>query len=279
MSGDRSGRVGFMQGRLLPPFEGRIQAFPRGAWAREFEIASARGFPFLEWIFEAEDYERNPLWTAEGVERIRAVSAAHGVRVASVMADYFMERPLFRGNVEDRRFSAGVLEILLDRCGALGIPVLEIPMVDGARLEGSDHENALADALLAALPRARARGVRLSLETDLPPARVRKLLDRPGLEEVGANYDMGNSAALCYDPVEEIAAYGERILNVHVKDRRRGGGSVPLGEGDACAERVIAALKRIFYAGPFVLQTARAPGADAEVLCRYRDRVEAWLAA
>ena len=47
------------------------------------------------------------------------------------------------------------------------------------------------------------------------------------------NYDIGNSASLGYIPAEELSAYGERISDVHVKDRAFGGGSVILGKGSA----------------------------------------------
>ena len=33
-------RVGFMQGRLSPPVDGRIQAFPHDQWHEEFALAS-----------------------------------------------------------------------------------------------------------------------------------------------------------------------------------------------------------------------------------------------
>ena len=60
-----------------------------------------------------------------------------------------------------------------------------------------------------------------------------------------ANYDTGNSASLGYDPVEELGAYGPRIGSVHVKDRVRGGGTVPLGEGDARVETVFDLLHEL----------------------------------
>ena len=49
----------------------------------------------------------------------------------------------------------------------------------------------------------------------------------------GINYDIGNSASYGYNHMEEISAYGDRILNVHVKDRKYMGSTVPLGSGDA----------------------------------------------
>ena len=43
---------------------------------------------------------------------------------------------------------------------------------------------------------------------------------------------MGNSASLGYDAQEEIDLLGNKIINVHIKDRIRSGTTVPLGTGD-----------------------------------------------
>ena len=50
-----------MQGRLLPPIKGHIQAFPEKRWREEFAIAGECGLGFIEWIFEAQNWESNPI--------------------------------------------------------------------------------------------------------------------------------------------------------------------------------------------------------------------------
>ena len=63
------------------------------------------------------------------------------------------------------------------------------------------------------------------------------------------NYDSGNSSSLGYHPRDEFAAYGCRVGSVHIKDRVRGGGTVPLGTGNADFPALFAALKKIAYRG------------------------------
>ena len=87
--------------------------------------------------------------------------------------------------------------------------------------------------------------------------RFRSLLDKLPHPYLKANYDSGNSSSLGYDVREEIAAYGERIGSVHIKDRVRGGGTVPLGTGDAEIPVLLSELSRIGYKGDFVMQIAR----------------------
>src|SRR4051794_19639769 len=87
-------RIGVMQGRLSPRPEGKLQEFPWRSYREEFARAARLGLHSIEWIFEAPRFEENPLWTEAGREEIRELTAASGVRVQSVCADYFMVRRL-----------------------------------------------------------------------------------------------------------------------------------------------------------------------------------------
>jgi hexulose-6-phosphate isomerase len=92
------------------------------------------------------------------------------------------------------------------------------------------------------------------------------------------NYDSGNSASLGYSVTEEFAAYGERIGSVHVKDRVRGGTTVPLGTGETDFESFFAALRRIEYGGDLILQVARdEPGKETHWARQNREFVAARL--
>jgi len=77
------------------------------------------------------------------------------------------------------------------------------------------------------------------------------------LDYVQANYDIGNSASLGFDPKEELEAYGLKILNVHVKDRKLGSTTVPLGTGNAKINYVLQKLQEIGYSGGLTMQAAR----------------------
>jgi len=72
-----------------------------------------------------------------------------------------------------------------------------------------------------------------------------------------ANYDMGNSASLGYGPKDELLAYGEYVVTVHVKDRVLGGETIQLGKGDTDFDTCFAMLAKIGYKGPYILQAAR----------------------
>ena len=84
--------------------------------------------------------------------------------------------------------------------------------------------------------------------------------------------DSGNSASHGYDPVEETAAYGERISDIHIKDRVFGGGSVKLGDGDADIPGFFKLLERYDYSGPLIMQAYR----DAEGISIFKEQID-WI--
>ena len=43
-----------MQGRLSPPVDGRIQAFPRVWWREEFALADEADLRIMEWTLDHE---------------------------------------------------------------------------------------------------------------------------------------------------------------------------------------------------------------------------------
>lgn len=267
--------IGVMQGRLLPRIDGRIQAFPWKDWPSEFPTARDVGFDTIEFIFEGPDIRRHPLLSPSGRDSINRAVDESGVRVGSICADYFMDEPLFRGSVAERDDRREVLSDLIDAAAGVGARFLEIPCVDRSALQSERERSDLVDAIAAVLPKAEEKKVGILLETDLVPAEFRSLIDRWSHPLVGANFDSGNSASLGYEPVDEIATLGDTIKNVHIKDRLRGGTTVPLGTGAAKFDDVFESLGRIGYDGALILQTARDVD-DVGVASRYLGMVRQW---
>lgn len=267
-----------MQGRLSPQVNGRIQAFPWSCWREEFPLAAHHGFSLMEWTLDQDRLAENPLMTEGGRAEIADLSRRHGIAVASVTGDCFMQAPFWKlagepGEARRRDFQA-----VAGACAAAGVSMIVVPLVDQGRLETMEQEDVLVSFLLEEVASLRSRRLRVAFESDLAPGDLTRFIQRLDPDVFGVNYDIGNSASLGFDPAEEIACYGDRIVGVHVKDRRRGGPSVPLGSGDADLDAVFRALGRARYAGSYILQTARATDGDhAGVLCRDRGLTEGWL--
>ena len=144
-------------------------------------------------------------------------------------------------------------------------------------MSNSEEENFLVEFLVEQEQFFQASGVKVIFESDFHPQKLKKFISGLSQTTYGINYDIGNSAALDYDPVEEFSAFGNRIFNVHVKDRPVGGTTVPLGSGDADFPTVFGLLRSYEYTGNFILQTARAePGNHSSALVKYKSMVEDW---
>jgi hexulose-6-phosphate isomerase len=248
--------IGIMQGRLSPRIDGKIQAYPASTWQKEFEIAQELGYAAIEWIVE-KPVETNALMTDSGKAEIKRVIASTGVRVDYVCADVFMQQPLVRMTEETKLQNKDYLLEILKNSKEVGAIGVEIPFVDNSSIKNDKEKQEFIDAMQDAFKLAKDLDIKISLETDLSPKEFRELLENIDLEHVQANYDIGNSASLGYDPTQEVDAYGSKILNVHVKDRKLRGTTVPLGSGNANIELVFQKLQEVKYTGGITMQAAR----------------------
>jgi len=246
-----------MQGRLVPPEGGRFQSFPCARWRDEFALAAQARLSGIEWIFDLCGEDVNPLISDTGIAEMLALSQQTGIAVRSLCADYFMDKPFLRTTQSERRQLIQKMEWLLSRCKLLGIGRIVIPFVDNSRIEGPDEEAQAISILRTILPAAEVNGVELHVETSLGPQAFAALLEQCPHPSVRVNYDSGNSASLGYSVSEEFAAYGHRIGSVHIKDRKLGGGTVPLGTGAADLPSLFRGLAALNYSGDYVLQIAR----------------------
>lgn len=269
-----------MQGRLSPPVDGKIQAFPWAHWRDEFALAERHGFALMEWTLDHERLDENPLMTVAGRQEIDALSRRHGIDIGSLTGDCFMQAPFYKEQGSRRRALIEELKAILEAAAALSMRFVLIPLVDNGRLEDEVQRDTLIAGLEEVAGMLGADGPTIVFESDFAPPQLADFMDHLPGPSFGINYDIGNSAALGYDPVQEIAAYGRRIVNVHIKDRVAGGTTVPLGTGNADLPHVFRILAGIGYRGDYILQTARAAdGDDVAAACRYRDMVKGWIEA
>ena len=248
--------IGIMQGRLSPRIDGKIQAYPASTWQKEFEIAQEIGYAAIEWIVE-KPVETNALMTDSGKAEIKKVIASTGVRIDYVCADIFMQQPLVRMTEKTTSQNKEYLLEILKNAKEVGAIGVEVPFVDNSSIKSDTEKQEFIDVMQGAFKLAKDLELKISLETDLPPLAFKELLEDIDLDYIQANYDIGNSASLGFNYNEELEAYGNKILNVHVKDRKLGGTTVPLGTGSADIQGVFQKLNEIGYAGGITMQAAR----------------------
>lgn len=273
--------IGIMQGRLTDPKGRGIQFFPFDNWKEEFKAAKDLGVEEIEFIFDYENYEENPLWQDEGASIKKAVDET-GINIKSVCFDYFMRRPFFKYCGEERakvyEENIRIINHILHNMKQIGTFLIEIPLVDNSSLKSEEEANEFKKFLLNVLADAPA-GIRFGLETDLPPKQFRAYLDSFEHSRIGANYDSGNSSGLGYLPYEEVTTLGNYIFNVHIKDRVYQGTTVALGTGSADFKELFRGLKEIGYRGSFILQAARGvDGCEKDTIHQQCQFVKDWIA-
>jgi sugar phosphate isomerase/epimerase len=150
-----------------------------------------------------------------------------------------------------------ILTRLITNGKKIGITDIVIPCVDQSSLHTSDDVQRFVEALAPVIEIAELNDINLSLETDLDPVAFGALLEKFPSKNITVNYDTGNSASLGFDPIEEFDCYGSRITDIHIKDRKLGGGSIILGTGDTNFERFFTAVEKINFTGPFIMQVFR----------------------
>ncbi len=255
--------IGIMQGRLTPSRGRGTQFFPFGEWESEFKKAAELGLNEIDFVFDLENYDKNPLWNEEEVSRIKRTISATGVRVKNICADIYMRRPpcdylLTENTKELLSFSSKLVEVSKQ----IGIRTIEIPLLENSSLRTVSRVINFINFLTYFL-RTEKNKIRIALETDLPAKELTSLFyllewfPEETATSLGIVYDTGNSASLGFHPFEEIGSYGNKIVTVHIKDRALGGGTVPLGTGDVDFDAVFSMLAEKNYQGSFILQAAR----------------------
>ena len=271
--------IGFMQGRLSPIIDGKIQSFPWQSWQKEINGAKEIGLNLMEWTLDQYGLYENPLMTQSGQSEIRSLSKKFKFSIPSLTGDCFMQSPFWKTTkMTDEEELKRDFNAILSACRKVGITLVVVPLVDNGRIENREQENCLVNFLLEQESKISNLGIKIIFESDFDPWNLGRFISRLSNKNFGINYDIGNSAALGFNPIEEFREIGHRILNVHVKDRVLNGTTVPLGLGNANLPKVFNLLGSQRYAGNYILQTARADnGEHSAVLRGYKEAVRNWI--
>lgn len=250
-------KIGIMQGRLSPMINNKLQAFPVGSWESEFEKASRLGFNCIEMIFEEDNLDKNPLYSSEGILKIKNLINKTNVNVYSICAGYFIKNRLFGESIKTIQENIRILKVLINLCSSLHIKIIEIPCIEESEIKGKDEMNELVNSLKQLYPYLEREKNSIALEASLPPLKFYKLIKLINHPRIGITYDTGNSSYFGHSPSKEIKLLGKWISHVHIKDKTKHGESVPLGEGNVDFDEVFKQLSDINYKGLFILETPR----------------------
>jgi len=225
-----------------------------GGRTRLFPKAKELGFHGVE-LGIGLDYREDPLWTGDGYVRqaIKEETRLTGVEAASIclhLLNYDENSPASI-NAEHRETGREIIRNAVEACADIGASVILVPFFGTAALKSKEQTRLLIDEIRGLSPMAEDRGVCLALETSMEAPELVRLVESIDSDCVQVYLDIGNTASMGYDVVQEITTLGERISQVHVKDHP----SRTLGEGSMDLGGVIAALEKTGFDGYLVLET------------------------
>ncbi len=251
MSAPLAARVGIFQGRLVESTTGELQCSPGARWREEVTIAGELGFSHVELLAERRPDPTAPIWSTEGRAELRFALAAAGLAPVSLCSEEPIEVAL-DSVAQGEALGARLAPVAADL--HLGVVVLAM---DGASDLRSVDVDGAAGAVAAAAAALAPHGSAVAVELTIPAGDSAAFLDRVGSPSVGVCYDVGNATAAGFDPAEEIAQLGARVVHVHAKDKDARGTNVRFGTGNVDFRAAFAALARLDYDGAVTIEATR----------------------
>lgn len=252
-------KIGFMQGRLSPIFKKKIQSFPWNYWRKEIIIAKRNNFNLVEWTLDYPRLLENPLISSKEQRKTLFFLKKNKISVNSVTCDFFMQKPFFLiKNKKKREININNLIKVIQKLINAKIRFIIIPLVDKSSIKNTLQEKQVVKEFNKIIKNLNNNNkTKILFEIDYPPSKLKNFIKKFSINFFGVNYDSGNSASLNYNIDEEFNYYGNRILNVHIKDRVKYGKTIKLGHGNVNFFKLKKNLKKIHYKGNLILQTAR----------------------
>lgn len=240
-----------VQGRLIQSPLDQLQWFPQDYWESEFFLASSLGIDYIELIAERNHNSANPLWTDEGVTKIKSLVQRNKLSLHAFCNDYIVDHSLANSNhVLDQNLR------LIERGALLGCEKYILPLFEKSELT-IDNISEYVLPLRTIADKAAKSGIAVCLETVLNGVELIEVLNKIDHPAVGVVYDTGNRVAFGHNLPGDIRLLGERISHVHIKDKNKANENVILGTGLVNFLQVFEALADINYVGPYTFETQR----------------------
>ena len=96
--------LGWMQGRLSPMIDDKIQSFPNSNWQKEFIYGKSLGLKFLEWTLDYNKIFSNPIFIKKKIKIIKNLSKKNSVKIISLTGDCFMQKPFWKKKIAIKKF-------------------------------------------------------------------------------------------------------------------------------------------------------------------------------
>ncbi len=210
-------------------------------------------------------------YTPECLERVKAARTETGVEITALWTGWtgpaewnFTGGPATLGIVPPAYRQERMNQLAAGADFAYALGVTDVITHVGFIPENPDDPNysGVVCAIRYLASRIKARGQYFLFETGQEtPVTLLRVIEDVGTGNLGINFDTAN--LILYgkaNAVDALEVFGKYVRNTHCKDGlypttgRELGREVPLGEGKVNFPAVIAKLKEIGYAGPYVIE-------------------------
>ena len=242
-------KIGIIQGRLSPPILG-FQECPED-WSREFSLLSRLNLNHIEWVVTKKYFESNPIF----YENVNTYA------ISSICADNLVDKQI----IEKAYFFENVIPI----CNAATkneIKNITIPLLEDSDMTDDEHRKIFCSYIKDISERY--ENLNFSIEAELAPDKLDQIISIN--DRFYVTYDTGNITSFGLNHENYIERFGDRINNVHLKDRTFDAQTVAPFTGDTDFKQIF-----INYDGVFTLQTARhTTGKEVETITQHKNMFE-----
>lgn len=244
-------RFGMVQGRLIKSPQNQLQWFPQPYWEGEFLTAGALGFDYIELLAERDHNPENPIWTDDGVERLKKIVDLAGLTLPVFCNDYIIDHPI-PGSKECLEQNLRLIE----RGALIGCEKYLLPLFEKSELTMANLSDYI-EPIRTIADACASSGVELCMETILKGTELIEALEQINRPAISVVFDTGNRIAFGHDLGADIRLLGSRISHMHIKDKNAANQNVVIGTGKVNFQEVFEALADIRYDGLYTFETNR----------------------
>tara|TARA_A100000164_G_scaffold376906_1_gene414913 strand:- start:1015 stop:1857 length:843 start_codon:yes stop_codon:yes gene_type:complete len=251
-----TGKFALLQGRLVDnEKKNEIQFFPHNKWKKELEIFDIHNLKYIEWVASLENLKKNPIFYKKKLKDIIIECRKNKINIRSIDAQFFVKKPFYKGSKFEMKKRFNTLKKILLHSQTLKIKFFIIPALENAKIETNKQKKIFINGLKK-LSNLVNKNSYILIESDLSPKKLNNFINEIDKENIGINYDTGNSAGNGFN-FDDEKKYFSKVKNIHLKDKKFNGKSIRLGKGDFRFKKFFKFLKQSNYKGFFAFQCAR----------------------
>lgn len=228
-------RLGIIQGRLLPPVNGKIQEFPKDNWQQEFDILTQVDLNHIEFIVTKDSFSD---FTGLSLKD-------HSNRISAICCDNLIDEDFYK-----LEFLTKQLIPICELAKRDGIQNINIPLLEQSSLTEDNFQEFSRNILDI----SHMYNLNFNFEIESPVEVSLSLVNLS--DRFYFIYDTGNLNYIQVNHKNYIERIISKISQVHLKDRDNNGSHYP-GTGTTDFSLIFRLLAKSNFSGPFTIQTKR----------------------